>query len=679
MKIKIHYLYRNQWRERREELSDVVSLIKNGKYSKGVALFRSQLQEHIADANEELPESASHLPIIEFDSCEEKQFNGLILLSLPVENREHTHRVRKIVDALPQTLCSFVGSSERTLKLLMRYTLTDGSLPKDTKSIAVFRANAYVKAVAFVLQLTGIKAVANKEFVDACRFSFDEGAYFNENALEIMMPMPEEMPDNLFSSATDIRDIQFNKDILPDYSEREMEVLRYNLVCRNLEISRHDGEPDEVLILAEACRKAGIMQEIAVKCTLRMPRFYDKDMMVRTAFEDVYEQVSAGKTSLLSKKLLQQEWLRRFLKTRYRFRQNDVTGSVEYIDVNRYVTEWNAFNEEAKNTVCIEAQRAGIEAWDKDITRYVHSSLVEHYDPIALWLNQLPQWDGKDRVGELAAIIKTSWEEWEDMFRVWMRSMVSQWRGLNQMYGATMVLMLTGKQGTGKSTFCKRLMPSELLPYYNDRIDFTNKKDAERALMRFCLINLDEFDQISTRQSAYLKHMLQKSDVKWRKMYQDDIEQRRRYAAFCATTNSDSPLTDTTGSRRYMCVEVMDAVDTSYQIDYKQLYAQVMYEIRHNYPSYFDAEMERKVQEHNIIYTAEQPLEEILLTMFRPARKGEKCERLSSTQMLIELQKRLKGMSAVKISPVKMGMILASAGFVKSNFERRRVYKVVRL
>lgn len=678
MKIKIHYLYRNQWRERREELSDVISLIKNGKYSKGVALLRQQIQEYIAYGNMELPESANHLPIIEFDSCEEGKFNGLIMLSLPVENKEQTNRVRKVVEALPQTVCLFVGSSEKTLKIIMRYTLTDGNLPKDAKSIAVFRANAYVKAVAFLLHLTGIKAVANKDFVDACRFSFDKDAFFNENAVEIMMPMPEEMPDDVLP-VDEINEIKQDKDILPDYSEREMEVLRFNLICRNLGMSRFYGEPDEVIILAEACRKAGVMQEMAVKCTLRMPRFYEKDMMVRTAFDEAYEHHSAGNAPVLGRKLMQQEWLRRFLKTRYRFRQNDVTGSVEYIDVNRYVTEWKSFNDEAQNTVCIEAQRAGIEAWDKDISRYVHSSLVSHYDPIALWLMDLPEWDGKDRVGELAATVKTSWDEWTDMFRVWMRSMVSQWRGLNQMYGATMVLMLTGKQGTGKSTFCKRLMPNELLAYYNDRIDFTNKKDAERALMRFCLINLDEFDQISPRQSAYLKHMLQKSDVKWRKMYQDDIEQKRRYAAFCATTNSDSPLTDTTGSRRYMCVEVIDAIDTSYKIDYQQLYAQVLYELRHDLPSYFDAEMERKVQEHNIIYTAEQPLEEILHMLYRPAYKDEECEKLTSTQIMLELQQKLKGASLLKLTPIKMGILLASAGFPKCSSDHKRIYKVVRL
>lgn len=678
MKINIRYLYRNQLRVRHEKLSDVISLIKNGKYAKGVALFRQQLQEHIAFGNDELPESASHLPVIEFDKCEEKGFNGFVLLSLPVRGNAQKDRVRKIINALPQTMCSFVGSSDVTLKVLMRYTLTDRSLPKDGKSIAVFRANAYVKAVAFLLQLTGIRAVANKEFSDACRFSSDEEAYFNENAVEIMMPMPEEMPDTILEGA-DVDEIKPDMAVLPDYSEREMDVLRFNLICRNQGISRFYGDPDDVMALAEACRKAGMMQEMAVKCTLRMPRFYDKDMMVRTAFDEEYEQHRPGNAPVLGRKLMQQEWLRRFLQTRYRFRQNDVTGSVEYIDVNRYITEWKPFNDEAQNTVCIEAQRAGIEAWDKDISRYVHSSLVSHYDPIALWLMGLPDWDGVDRVGALAATVKTSWDEWTDMFRIWMRSMVSQWRGTNQMYGATMVLMLTGKQGTGKSTFCKRLMPNELLPYYNDRVDFTNKKDAEHALMRFCLINLDEFDQISPRQSAYLKHMLQKSDVKWRKMYQDDIEQKRRYAAFCATTNSDSPLTDTTGSRRYMCVEVLEAVDTAYKIDYQQLYAQVMYELRHDYPSYFDAEMERKVQEHNIIYTAEQPLEEILLTMYRPAKKGEECDCLTSTQILLELQKKLKGLSSLKINAVKMGIILASAGFTKSTFGHRRVYKIVRL
>ena len=76
--------------------------------------------------------------------------------------------------------------------------------------------------------------------------------------------------------------------------------------------------------------------------------------------------------------------------------------------------------------------------------------------------------------------------------------MVSQWQSdVYNMYGAQMVLMLVGDQGTRKSSFMRMLLPRELMPYYIDRIDFVNKKEALRALSRFLLINIDEYDQVS--------------------------------------------------------------------------------------------------------------------------------------------------------------------------------------
>ena len=45
-------------------------------------------------------------------------------------------------------------------------------------------------------------------------------------------------------------------------------------------------------------------------------------------------------------------------------------------------------------------------------------------------------------------------------------------------------------------------MPPELRGYYTDSIDFGRKRDAEMYLNRFALINIDEFDQVSSTQQA---------------------------------------------------------------------------------------------------------------------------------------------------------------------------------
>lgn len=247
------------------------------------------------------------------------------------------------------------------------------------------------------------------------------------------------------------------------------------------------------------------------------------------------------------------------------------------------------------------------------------------------------------------------------------------------MYGATMVLMFTGKQGVRKSTFFKRLLPRELAAYYVDRIDFTNKKDAERALMRFCLINLDEFDQISPRQTAFLKHILQKSDVAYRKMYENDIEQRRRYAAFCATTNSDAPLTDPTGSRRYLVVEVQEPIDMTQEIDYEQLYAQLMVEIHNDEPLYFDAERERIIQEHNKNYIEELPLATMFENVFAVAPRGAECEELTSTDILLLIKERYKtGIQVNKSTSTQLGKYLGGRGVHSIVKDGRRVYRLTR-
>ena len=78
-----------------------------------------------------------------------------------------------------------------------------------------------------------------------------------------------------------------------------------------------------------------------------------------------------------------------------------------------------------------------------------------------------------------------------------------------------------------------------------------------------------------------MKHILQKPVVNLRKSYSNSVQELRRYASFIATSNQKDLLTDPSGSRRFMCVEVTGTIDTARPIDYEQLYAQAMYEICH--------------------------------------------------------------------------------------------------
>ena len=241
-----------------------------------------------------------------------------------------------------------------------------------------------------------------------------------------------------------------------------------------------------------------------------------------------------GSESSIPEPSIEMAQLRDFLRRRYRFRRNTITNQIEYVEEGMYMFDWSPLTKEAMNRITIEALTEGIVAWDKDVKRFVESTLVADYDPVHDYLSALPEWDGKDRVGELARRVPTANADWERNFHTWMLGMVAQWMGLNRLHGSSMVPLIIGAQGDGKSTFCRLILPEELRNYYTDRLDFANKNDAERALSRFCLINIDEYDSITKRQTAFLKHILQKTSVMSRQLYSSVIKDTARHSAFIA-------------------------------------------------------------------------------------------------------------------------------------------------
>jgi predicted P-loop ATPase len=315
--------------------------------------------------------------------------------------------------------------------------------------------------------------------------------------------------------------------------------------------------------------------------------------------------------------------------------------------------------------------------WPKDLERILVSRFTNQYDPVREWLDALPRWDGRDRLGELADRVKTNTPGWRENFKIWMRSMVSQWRaGRDALYGAQMVLMLVGGQGTRKSTFIRMLLPKELMPFYIDRIDFANKKEALRALSRFLLINIDEYDQISKAQTAFLKHLIQRTDVKERKLYSTTFEQSQRYAAFCATTNSLVPLKDESGSRRYMVVEVNDVIDTDTQgdrkIDYKQLYAQIVYEIEHGEEYAFTGEREQQIITQNADFYETPNVVSLFEDHFRKPEAGDEVLLMSPTEIVTALKMNPENHSNVTL----LGLYLRRKGFEHGEGRQRRCYKI---
>ena len=360
-----------------------------------------------------------------------------------------------------------------------------------------------------------------------------------------------------------------------------------------------------------------------------------------------------------------------FLNERYLFRHNVLNGKTEFAKKleDGTVTEYRVLTQKALNSILIQAKREDVfeEGGSKsDIQEYINSEEVEDYDPIQHYLNNLPAWDGKNHVARLFSRLPGISSEQLNFLTIWMRSTVAHWLQMDVEHGNECVPTLIGAQGCGKTTFLRRLLPMHLREYYLDHLNLSNKFDKEMALSNNLLVNLDELEAIRPSQHAQLKQTLSKSKVNGRPIYGASQEDRPRYASFVATTNNPHPLTDPTGSRRYICMTIPEGqyIDNTGDIDYDQLYAQVLHELRGDKaPYWFNNEEVTRIQQLNQEYMEVKDMAELVEICFRKPNEGEKVKTMSSTEMLKIIQSKYTSLEINHSAKVHLGNAMKELGF----------------
>ena len=374
-----------------------------------------------------------------------------------------------------------------------------------------------------------------------------------------------------------------------------------------------------------------------------------------------------------------------FLNDRYLFRHNVLSGKAEFADKPAEGKEptFRPLTVEALNSIVLKAKRKDVcdgKSPKPDIQEYINSEEVPTYDPINDYLNRLPQWDGQNHVANLFSRIPGISSEQLAYLCVWMRSVVAHWMQMDELHANECVPTLIGPQGCGKTTFLRRLLPKQLRQYYLDHLNLSNKFDKEMALTNNLLVNLDELEAIRPCQHAALKQLLSKNKVNGRKIYADSQDDRTRYASFTATTNNRHPLTDATGSRRYLCVAIPEGqlIDNSDNIDYDQLYAQLVYEVKEQQsPYWFNNDEVARIQELNQEFMGEQDMAKIVKACFRKPKEGEKVKSFNCTQLLEVILNEFPTMVVNKSTRIYLGRAMSELGFEKTDYGHITFYKAV--
>lgn len=370
-----------------------------------------------------------------------------------------------------------------------------------------------------------------------------------------------------------------------------------------------------------------------------------------------------------------------FLCKKYDFRYNSVMKCTEYRPKEKDYWGYQPVDARVQKRMTLEVQLANIRVSIKDVRNYLESDLLSTYNPVENFLfNCEGKWDGKDHIRALARTVPTDNPYWEDWFYTWFLAMVDQWRTYShRKYGNSVAPLLISKQGYNKSTFCRSLVPPELQWGYNDNLVLSEKRQVLQAMCQSLVINLDEFNQISPQvQQGFLKNIIQLPSVKIKPPYGSHVQEFPRMASFIATSNMEDILSDPSGNRRFLGVELTGPINVSQRPNYEQLYAQALSALRAGEKTYFDAEQTRQIMANNRKFEVLSPVDQYFDLYFDLTDDAKQGEYLTAAEIFQELKSHI-GSSLKLNSLIAFGRKLSQMPTIhRKRFNDGMRYLVVR-
>ena len=558
-------------------------------------------------------------------------YNGLIVIEVNnLPTYEKAVEVRDQAKMMPETLMCFLGASGKSVKIVCRgelfpnQTTEKNLLPQKEADIQQFHLNLYQTARRAYMNQFGFDIEYLEPRLDRTVYvSADPEMSFNPDARPFYADtLKHDVPQPVSISRESDR-------LMPGRTVKRTYRLEWLFII-DTTLGHYFELPDDdrletlLMEIATRCLNQGIPLAFAQGMTLEHPALNTDKLLLKKTFEAVYA-VTLQEDYMKKHKIkplqsipndtLQMMKTEIFLNENFELRKNLMTGVAEYRE---------KYSDDQRNDMTMRATELGLKSWDRDVNRFIDSTRIEQYDPVNVWLDKLPKWNGHDYISELAARVPTSQPHWPKYLKMWLIGMVAQWRESDkQLTGNALTPLLIGRQGCGKTRFCKIILPPELRDYYNDKINFKNEFDLNIALTMFAMINIDEFDKTTASQQIVLKYLLSSAEVKFRPPYGKTIRQFRRYTSFIGTTNQQKPLVDPTGSRRFVCVGVNGNINFEDNLEHRQLFAQALHLFNTGERFWLDNEEIATLIKENEPYQKLNDLVEMIGETFSKPKAGE--------------------------------------------------------
>jgi len=318
-----------------------------------------------------------------------------------------------------------------------------------------------------------------------------------------------------------------------------------------------------------------------------------------------------------------------------------------------------------ENSLLREILKSNLKCSAALLRSILYSDFSHYYDPFRDYFLHLPLWDGQtDYIQQLAETVQsTAHELWCQCFKKWLVASVAAVLDSDTVNHTAIIL--SGGQGIGKTTWLLNLCPPELTDYIFSGTINPNNKDTLIHLTECMFINMDELENMNRTEIGAFKEVITKSAIRMRRAYGHHIEAFTRRASFMGSVNSSQFLTDSTGSRRFLCFEIL-SIDYRHTIDLQLVYAQAYDLFQQGLKFYFDKDEIQAITESNEQFQINTVEEELLLTYFQKVPLNEATTFLSAAQILNRITERTH--VNIVTSPgavIRLGKALKKFGFEK--------------
>jgi len=596
-----------------------------------------------------------------------KDYTGVLILDIDKLTQEQLKQTSIKANQCEYTFASFISPSGNGLKILVKVN-SDKDLHKE----------AFLKVQAYYETLLNLQIdKSGKDITRLCFYSYDAELYLNEAATVFvianeMKQSQEETPTTTTTIAIQpVNDFEVVYQHCIKFTEKK---VQYTSGSRNTFVHQ----------LACNLNRKAVPLQVALGYILVDYNFDEKE--VTQAVNSAYGNLSEyGKSNTNSKNEKSNiainakgeitegsevlsfgedlgeadedkpkptiiDRLETFLSNKYIFRHNIVSGKLEFkpnrgssnsSPSGRLGGAWNVMNDFIENSMLRECLKARIKTNLSSLRSLLYSDFCQLYNPFEDYFETLPEYDLQtDYITQLANTITTTKQDlWQQCFKKWLVAMVGC--VLNDKVINHTVIVFSGKQGLGKTTWVERLVPKQLKEYLFSGTINPNNKDTLVQLAECMLINLDELENLNRSEIGSLKEIITKTQIRMRKAYGHNNETMPRRASFAGSVNTAQFLNDSTGSRRFLCFEV-EGIQYQHDVDISLVYAQALHLFNDDFRYWFDQEEIKSITENNEQYQLRSPEEELLLTWFEPCEKDIANAYLNASQIASKLAEKAK-------------------------------------